>query len=590
MDGRRHREAAQAALELLEVDERGLDRLDREILRAICDKFDGGPVGLSTLAVAVGEEQDTIEDVYEPYLLQQGLIKRTPRGRAATAGRLRAPRAGGARAAAERARRRSAAVLTVDRPAPRRSARLPVVCDAWPIRSSAPTADTAPRELDRNIGFTRQPKGCANCGFAFLFELLDDYYPAPDAAFFVCDGEGRVIGCGKNSFAFTGLEEEEVIGQRVEQVLGLSFANGDDPVATVLEWGVRALEVPVEVSGERDVAASAKADIFPPTTTRRAAARADPGEVAPEAMIHRTSTQSRASKVMTDRRRNGFILLLVAGLFAASVAVIALKPTLLGLELKGGVAARLPGQADGAVEGHPRSDRTLDQHHAQARRPARRLPAGNPALGRKRNHRCAAEVSNAQRAEAEVGKTAQLQFYDWEPNVIGPTGKPAGTGEPRPPAGRTRRSSTSGLPQYQAVLRAAKRPAILRASDTTWKQGCTSAQVKDCIYGSWYLIDTAHEKMLCAGGKSICQPQETEQNLYADGYKPPKGSKPKAVRVNPGTVLVQARPVESAAGKISQQNPNSFYVLNDEPVLNGEDIKNPQQSFDEGAGGTGRRT
>jgi holliday junction DNA helicase RuvB len=77
--------AAHGALDLLEVDERGLDRLDREILRAICVKFDGGPVGLSTLAVAVGEEQDTIEDVYEPYLLQQGLIKRTARGRTATA-------------------------------------------------------------------------------------------------------------------------------------------------------------------------------------------------------------------------------------------------------------------------------------------------------------------------------------------------------------------------------------------------------------------------------------------------------------------------------------------------------------------------
>jgi Holliday junction DNA helicase RuvB len=77
--------AAEAALQMLEVDELGLDRLDREILAAICTKFGGGPVGLSTLAVAVGEEQDTIEDVYEPYLLQQGLIKRTPRGRAATA-------------------------------------------------------------------------------------------------------------------------------------------------------------------------------------------------------------------------------------------------------------------------------------------------------------------------------------------------------------------------------------------------------------------------------------------------------------------------------------------------------------------------
>jgi len=77
-------EAAREALEFLEVDALGLDRLDREILNAICVKFDGGPVGLSTLAVAVGEEQETIEDVYEPYLLREGLIKRTPRGRAAT--------------------------------------------------------------------------------------------------------------------------------------------------------------------------------------------------------------------------------------------------------------------------------------------------------------------------------------------------------------------------------------------------------------------------------------------------------------------------------------------------------------------------
>jgi holliday junction DNA helicase RuvB len=77
-------EIAAAALDLLQVDGEGLDRLDREILRAICEKFGGGPVGLSTLAVAVGEEQDTIEDVYEPYLLQRGLIERTPRGRAAT--------------------------------------------------------------------------------------------------------------------------------------------------------------------------------------------------------------------------------------------------------------------------------------------------------------------------------------------------------------------------------------------------------------------------------------------------------------------------------------------------------------------------
>jgi Holliday junction DNA helicase RuvB len=75
---------AGAALDLLEVDSEGLDRLDREILSVVCTQFSGGPVGLSTLAIAVQEEQDTIEDVYEPYLLQRGFLLRTPRGRCAT--------------------------------------------------------------------------------------------------------------------------------------------------------------------------------------------------------------------------------------------------------------------------------------------------------------------------------------------------------------------------------------------------------------------------------------------------------------------------------------------------------------------------
>jgi Holliday junction DNA helicase RuvB len=75
---------ASEALELLEVDGTGLERIDRELLQTILVKFDGGPVGLSTLAVALGEEPDTIEDVYEPYLLQLGFLQRTPRGRVIT--------------------------------------------------------------------------------------------------------------------------------------------------------------------------------------------------------------------------------------------------------------------------------------------------------------------------------------------------------------------------------------------------------------------------------------------------------------------------------------------------------------------------
>ncbi|MBO1754364.1 Holliday junction branch migration DNA helicase RuvB [Allobranchiibius sp. CTAmp26] len=76
--------AARAALQLFDVDDRGLDRLDRAVLDALCRRFGGGPVGLSTLAVAVGEEADTVETVAEPYLVREGYLVRTPRGRAAS--------------------------------------------------------------------------------------------------------------------------------------------------------------------------------------------------------------------------------------------------------------------------------------------------------------------------------------------------------------------------------------------------------------------------------------------------------------------------------------------------------------------------
>ncbi len=289
---------------------------------------------------------------------------------------------------------------------------------------------------------------------------------------------------------------------------------------------------------------------------------------------------------MIDRRRNIFILLLVAGLFAASLVVIAVKPTVLGLDLKGGVQL--------VYEGKPTAQSKVDSESLERsidimRKRVDQLGVSDPEIqrsGAKEIDVSLPNVSNAARAEAEVGKTAQLYFYDWEPNVIGPDGKPAGPTETTVTGGPAAGSSSYGLPEYQAVLRAAKRPPILRDTDTTWTPpskgvpGCTPAQANGCVYGTWYLLDTAHEKVLRG-------PEETEQNLYADGYTPPKGSKPKAVRVNPGTVIVQARPVESSAGKVTNPSPNSYYVLNDNPVLNGEDITNPVQGFDEGAGGTG---
>jgi PAS domain-containing protein len=116
---------------------------------------------------------------------------------------------------------------------------------------------------ERSAGFRRQARGCSKCGFAFLFELLDDYYPAPNAAFFVCDGQARVIGCGRGSRELTGLSDEKVIGRRVHDVLGLAFPGGEDHVGVVLEWGVRQLGKDVTLNAEGDLPAKAVADLFP---------------------------------------------------------------------------------------------------------------------------------------------------------------------------------------------------------------------------------------------------------------------------------------------------------------------------------------
>jgi Holliday junction DNA helicase RuvB len=83
-DGRITLDVARDALTLLEVDERGFDEIDRKLVRTIIDKFDGGPVGVNSLAAAIHEEKDAIEDIYEPFLIQAGFLDRTPRGRVAT--------------------------------------------------------------------------------------------------------------------------------------------------------------------------------------------------------------------------------------------------------------------------------------------------------------------------------------------------------------------------------------------------------------------------------------------------------------------------------------------------------------------------
>src|SRR5437868_1442244 len=285
---------------------------------------------------------------------------------------------------------------------------------------------------------------------------------------------------------------------------------------------------------------------------------------------------------MTDRRKNSLILLIVAGLIAAAAAVVITKKTRLGLDLKGGVELVYQGKPTAQAKVNSES---LERAADIMRKRVDKLGVAQPEIQRSGADEITValpDVSNASRAQDQVGKTAQLYFYDWEPNVIGPDGRPAPTNGAVTGAATAAGAGgvTGGLPEYQAVQRALKRPPILRKNATTLAPGCTPQQVNGCIYGSWYLLDTKHEKVLRG-------PEETEQNLYAD-FKVPAGATPKPVRVNPGTLLVQARPVESKAGKVSNPSPNSWYVINDNPVLTGADITHPQQGFDEGAGGNGQ--
>jgi PAS domain-containing protein len=116
---------------------------------------------------------------------------------------------------------------------------------------------------ERTAGFKDRARACSKCGFGFVFELLDDYYPAPNAAFFLLDQQGRLIGTGRGARELTGLGDLDVIGRSVQDVLNLEFENNEDHVSTALEWGVRVLDKQVTVHAEGDRPESAKADIFP---------------------------------------------------------------------------------------------------------------------------------------------------------------------------------------------------------------------------------------------------------------------------------------------------------------------------------------
>ena len=108
------------------------------------------------------------------------------------------------------------------------------------------------------------PVACERCGFGFLFELMDDYYPAPNTGFVVCDREGRILAAGRGVFELAGYREQELLGADVVERLGLNGWNGDQsPAAISLEWGVRRLGEQLVLRTRAGQQKAVTADFFP---------------------------------------------------------------------------------------------------------------------------------------------------------------------------------------------------------------------------------------------------------------------------------------------------------------------------------------
>src|SRR3954451_6312387 len=266
---------------------------------------------------------------------------------------------------------------------------------------------------------------------------------------------------------------------------------------------------------------------------------------------------------MTDRRRNLFVLLLVAALFAASAVMILSKPTRLGLDLKGGVS--LTYQAKPTVQSGVTSDainRTLDI----MRERVDQLGVSEPEIQRSGSDQIDVslpDVKNADEAANQVGTTAQMYFYDWETNVLDSTTcKPAPL-DPNVTGGSSAGSGVGATDQYTAVTRASKCPVRNLPNATT--------------NGLFFQVDTKAKKVLAGPDETR---RDLQQELQNKSIKPSKTQK--TLEVPKGTIVVRA---EAPSPK---QKSNLFYLMRDNPALSGKEVKNPEQQFDNGAGGTGQ--
>jgi len=288
---------------------------------------------------------------------------------------------------------------------------------------------------------------------------------------------------------------------------------------------------------------------------------------------------------MRGKRRHLFVLLFVLGLLVVSALIIINQPTRLGLDLKGGVQLVYQGEPTGQVKTVTGED--INRSIEIIRQRIDTLGVSEPEVARLGSTEISVglpDITNAQRAINTVGTTAQLYFYDWEPNLIGPERELGGHPGQQPPAEALKKAraewkaagrnvfNTSENRQliddgafptaYDAAQLAAKQPPV--ANCTT----CSTSRPR------YYLFGHKAPHMLIAG------PEYTKQGLYVSptGEKRPRNGI--IVEVPAGTVLVSEKPTERS-GKTDQTAEPGWYALRDRPALSGTDITEPEQKFDQ---------
>jgi SecD/SecF fusion protein len=285
---------------------------------------------------------------------------------------------------------------------------------------------------------------------------------------------------------------------------------------------------------------------------------------------------------MGSRRRYLFVLLFVLGLVGVSALVIATKSTKLGLDLKGGVELVYQGQPTGQVTEVTGED--IERSIEIIRERIDQFGVSEPEVARLGTDQITVslpDVSNAQRAIDQVGTTAQLYFYDWEPNLIGPERAIAGRPGQEPPegplkasekhweeAGRDSKSTQNSQMIAQGAYPNAYGAALLAAEQPP-VENCSSCSVSKPRY---YLFGRDRKHDLIAG------PEVAKKDLYVSptGEKRPRNGI--VVEVPVGTIVVSEYPTDQE-GKVDKTARPGWYAIKDEPALSGTDITNPKQEY-----------